>query len=194
MQRYSRSRAGRALIALFGRVPRPRPSIRWRLPFAPYALARLRACSLSIAVVAVPCLVSMGLEGWAEGGGCRTRGRSGSSAASVVSLAETHYAEGSGSSRRIDLRAAAVTTPRRTARYPPRPKVEPRSGVRQPAARSRYATKYRRAKLTECRSGTGHYRHGPDYDRRPDPFEVRLQERSGHRAADRIGALKPQYS
>ena len=52
----------------------------------------------------------------AEGGGWRTRGRSGSSAASVVTLAETYYAEGSGLSRPIDLRAADATTPRRTAR------------------------------------------------------------------------------
>ena len=73
----------------------------------------------------------------AEGGGWRTRGRSGSSAASVVSLAETHSAEGSGSSRHVDLRAAAATTPRRTVRAPP-------------ADRSRYAKKCRRAKLTGC--------------------------------------------
>ena len=52
----------------------------------------------------------------AEGGGCRTRGRSGSSAASVVPLAGTFSAEGSGSSRPIDLRAADATTPRRTVR------------------------------------------------------------------------------
>ena len=52
----------------------------------------------------------------AEGGGWRTRGRSGSSAASVVSLAGTLSAEGSGLSRPIDLRVADATTPRRTAR------------------------------------------------------------------------------
>ena len=52
----------------------------------------------------------------AEGGGWRTRGRSGSSAASVVPLAETLSEEGSGSSRPIHLRVAAATTPRRTVR------------------------------------------------------------------------------
>ena len=52
----------------------------------------------------------------AEGGGWRTRGRSGSSAASVVPLAETLSAEGSGLPRHIDLRVADATTPRRTVR------------------------------------------------------------------------------
>ena len=109
----------------FGLALRPRPGKRWRLPVR----SLLRAPALRRnRLVRLPA---------AEDGGWRTRGRSGSSAASVVSLAETRCAEGSGSSRRIDLRSAAATTPRRTARAPP-------------ADRSRYAKKCRRAKLTGC--------------------------------------------
>ena len=67
---------GVALRSLFGCVPRPRPSIRWRLPFAPFALAHLRACSLSTAVVAALCPVSVGLDRWRRraAGGAREDG------------------------------------------------------------------------------------------------------------------------
>ena len=73
----------------------------------------------------------------AEGGGWRTRGRSGSSAASVVSLAETLFAEGSGLSRHIDLRVADATTPRRTARAssPPTDAAMPHGGFSLAAMR-----------------------------------------------------------
>ncbi len=93
--------------------------------FAPSARSRLMAEPLS-------SLASPSLPYWrccdalpkgigcelraAEGGGWRTRGRSGSSAASVVPLAETLSAEGPGLLRPIDLRAADATTPRRTVR------------------------------------------------------------------------------
>ena len=54
-------------------------------------------------------------------GGCRTREAEGSPPASVVSLAEAYYAEGSGLSGFVDLRVAAAATPGATVRANTRP-------------------------------------------------------------------------
>ena len=58
----------------------------------------------------------------AERGGWRPGGAEESPTASVVSIAETHCAEGSGLSRHIDLGAAVVAIPEATGRTssPPR--------------------------------------------------------------------------
>ena len=98
------------------RTGRPPPPCARSSASPPHPDPRSGGASLSAALarsrLAAEALGSPASRGAAEGGGWRTRGRSGSSAASAVPLAETLSAEGSGSSRLVDLRAAAATTPR----------------------------------------------------------------------------------
>ena len=132
-------------------------SLRSLCAFPPYGGTAWFACQPIVAVLALLRCVAYKGTGCelraAEGGGWRTRGHiprlkavreadalagvSGSSAASVVSLAETLSAEGSGLPRHIDLRAADATTPRRTARAssPPTDAAMPHGGFSLAAMR-----------------------------------------------------------